>query len=595
MASYSFASPRSSCDLHNGMFQTKNQPSRGSSTDNIARSLRPRQSLDLDRENLGRRNRLGHNKMQVTSKLSAEVASSAATDASEASSSGCPYTAVREFINPSKPVIVSDGEAPEYPGPQGNMFQNLLDVSVIGLQGMEKATLHFADQYGPIARFPNPIQLGEAAGWVFLNDPGLIEHVCRVNQANYSERFLPDSYLFATEGKGILGSGGEYNKEHRRMCSPFFQSKFMLQNYADTVVSKTSQLAEIWAKDGSITTDMAVQMQRLTLDIVGKISFSHDFGQVAAMEKLGADSDEIPTDRILNDINEAQEAMGKVFITPLPLLQLMSKLNVPVVKKMEFAFQDMRDAVMPIIKKRREERGDARVGDLLDVLLDAQEQEDQEGKAPYTDHELWEDVHDVMGAGHETTASTLTAALYSVSQHPEVDAKIQAELEAILGVGENARKPTYKDLEQLVYTQQVVKEVLRLYPPIPIFPRVAAGADTLPTGHQIVKNDVVFMSSYATGRSDYIWESPMTFDPERFSPENMPNIHRFSWVPFGAGPRMCMGGSFAMMSVTLSLVCLLQKTKVDSVKSRGKVFPIAYDITMHFPGNVDMTASPRYA
>eukprot|EP00240_Pyramimonas_obovata_P000733 CAMPEP_0118932954 /NCGR_PEP_ID=MMETSP1169-20130426/10801_1 /TAXON_ID=36882 /ORGANISM="Pyramimonas obovata, Strain CCMP722" /LENGTH=583 /DNA_ID=CAMNT_0006875663 /DNA_START=463 /DNA_END=2215 /DNA_ORIENTATION=+ len=510
----------------------------------------------------------------------------------------CPYTAAKNMVSSLSPktrsaVDLAAADEVAYPGPGKNPFQNLLDVMYIGVFGMEKATLHFARSYGPISRFPNPIQLGDAAGWTFLNDAELIDHVCRENTANYTERFLPDVYTYVTDGKGILGSGGAYNKKHRKMCTPFFQANTILRSVSGVVGERATRLCDIWEKEGVLTTDVAVQMQRLTLDIVGLVAFSHNFGQLDAMARLGpsAGENEIPTDRILHNINVAQDKMGKVFITPTPILKMMSKLRMPIMVEMEDAFGDMEKVVMPLIHARREalQAGAPRNGDLLEVLLDAQvEDPEGTGEVGMTDKELWEDVHDVMGAGHETTASTLTACLYSCSQHPEVDARVQAEIAAVLGVGEAARPPTFEDIPHLVYCQQVVKEVLRLYPPIPIFPRVAADYDVLPTGHKVVPNEVVFMSAYAMGRSEHVWDGPMRFDPDRFSPENEAALHRFDWVPFGAGPRMCMGTNFALLSTTLAFTTIMQRNKFEATESRGPVFPIAYDITMHFPGDVEM-------
>lgn len=527
------------------------------------------------------------------------------TDAAEAEAgsehAACPYTAAKSMMSSlrSPPASPANGEDfPVYPGPGADVLRNIADVMYIGIKGMERATLYFADSYGPIARFPNPISLGDAAGWVFLNNAELIEHCCRTNTANYTERFLPDVYAYVTKGKGILGSGGQYNKQQRKMCMPFFQTAPILERYSQVVVDRSAQLSAIWQEEGQwLQADVAVQMQRLTLDIVGMVAFSHNFGQVDAMQKLGATAgeNEIPTDRILHDINVAQDSMGKVFVTPLPLLELMSKLKVPVMTRMEESFADMKTAMMPVIHERREAlaRGDERKGDLLEVLLDAQAENRANNLPPLSDAELWENVHDVMGAGHETTASTLTAALYSVAAHPQVDARVAAELAQVLGVGEEARTPTYEDMSRLPYCEQVIKEVLRLYPPIPIFPRVAAGDDVLPSGHQVVKNDVIFMSAYAMGRSDTVWDSPMTFDPERFAPAAEEAMHKFAWVPFGAGPRMCMGGNFAMLSTTLAFATLMSKHRFSAVKDRGAVFPIEYDITMHFPGAVEMNISRR--
>eukprot|EP00976_Prorocentrum_cordatum_P082374 1184788-Prorocentrum_minimum.AAC.1 len=133
---------------------------------------------------------------------------------------------------------------------------------------------------------------------------------------------------------------------------------------------------------------------------------------------------------------------------------------------MEEAFGDMERVVMPLIRARREAlaKGAPRNGDLLEVLLDAQaEDPDGTGVPGMTDKELWEDVHDVMGAGHETTASTLTACLYSTSQHPEVDLKVQEELEAVLGTGEDRREPTFDDIPNLVYCTQVRVPACAIY------------------------------------------------------------------------------------------------------------------------------------
>mmetsp|Transcript_38457 Transcript_38457/g.46399 ORF Transcript_38457/g.46399 Transcript_38457/m.46399 type:complete len:587 (+) Transcript_38457:385-2145(+) len=565
-------------------------------------SRRTRTTLKYNKVSANRRSRIassrparqavlvqGDRDFKSNAASSSDVLSNAPLDNTddEEVAANCPYTATKNLVsnvNGQPPTTTGPGAV--YPGPGKNGFRNLIDVMYIGLFGIEKSTLHFAESYGPIARFPNPVNLGAAAGWTFLNDPELIEHCCASNSANYAERFLPEIYAFVTDDKGILGSSGSYNRQHRKMCMPFFQKKSALQKFAGVVVERASTIADIWDAEGeSAEVELAVQMQRLTLDTIGQVSFSYDFKQLEGMEINGATASEgeIATDRILVDINTAQDVMGKVFVTPRPILELMAKLREPNIVRMQAAFKDMRETVTPVIQARRQKiaRGESGEDDLLEALLTA------EGSLGWTDDEIWEDVHDVMGAGHETTASTLTAALYSISQHPEVDARMQAEIAEVLG----DRAPTYDDMDKLVYCQQVVKEVLRLYPPIPVFPRVAAKEDTLPTGHKVIPNEVIFMSSYAMGRSDHVWEKPQTFDPSRFDPEN--EVHRFQWVPFGAGPRMCMGAGFAMLSTTLALVRLVQRYQFESLKPQGPVFPIAYDITMNFPGGVDMKLTKR--
>ena len=222
--------------------------------------------------------------------------------------------------------------------------------------------------------------------------------------------------------------------------------------------------------------------------------------------------------------------------------------------------------------------------DLLDMLLMAT---DEQGE-PMTEEELWEDVHDVMGAGHETTATTTAALLYSIVAHPEVYAKVLAEVDRVLG----DRPATYADAEQLSYLSNCVKEVLRLYPAIPLFPRVGQKQDRLPSGYDVPAGEVVLMSPWALGRSSLLWDEPLKFKPERFDGVE---IDRFKWAPFGAGPRMCLGANFAILSLTLSVATLLQKTRFECVSPTTPLINVGYDMTMQFKKTkgLRMRAIPR--
>jgi len=485
------------------------------------------------------------------------------------------------------------------PGPRAlprDALDNIYDVGVIAVRGIEEATAHFSRKYGGVCRFTNPVNLNGASGWTFVTDPEAVEWICAKHTANYEDRYLPDVYGYVTGGKGILGSQGAYNRRQRQVCSPPFRSPDRLSKFAEVVSGRATRLSQLWrAESSGFECDLDVHMQRLTLDVVGAVAFTHDFGQVEGMARYGltAGEDEIPSDKIMHNINVAQDAMGKIFITPMPMLRWLRSVGFPLIVRMEDAFAEMRAEVEPLIAERRaalladpESAG----GDLLDALLLSENLGD--GGKPLTDGELWEDIHDIMGAGHETTASTLTMCLWSVARHPEIQARLYAELDA-LTVPPDALL-SVADLDALPVTQSIVKEVLRLYPPIPIFPRCVKDADVLPTGHAVPAGDVIFMSAFAQGRSEQLWDSPMTFDPDRFTPENEAGRHRFAWVPFGAGPRMCMGAGFALMSTSLALAQLLRENHVDALCHTDKtVFPIEYDITMRFPGGVRVRVSPR--
>eukprot|EP00897_Mesotaenium_endlicherianum_P009449 jgi/Mesen1/8532/ME000482S07990 len=478
--------------------------------------------------------------------------------------------------------ISEEAETP-IPGPAPwNIPQNLLDLSKIAISGIEEATLFYWQKYGGICRFANGV-----SAWTFVNDPAIVHHICFTNTKNYSLRFLPAVYEHVTHGKGILGSQGEYNRVHRKLCQPPFMRPQQLQHFASAIGNKVQDLVDLWTEQGGTTGDMALHMQRLTLDVIGSVAFSYDFGQIARIRDdpagtaKGADEG---GDALLEAVNESQALMGRLFITPLPVLRLFKWAREPGMRRLDCSLSTMEHIMMKTIQERREvwhATGDAG-SDLLGALLLVK---------GLSDLELWEDVHDIMGAGHETTATTLTATLFSISQHPHVEAQVVKELERVL----KGAPPSYEDISEgkLPYLTMAVKEALRLYPPIPLFPRKVAADDILPGGYKIPAGDVVFMSTYAMGRNSTHWPDPLTFDPERFLPEQEAERPKCAWVPFGAGPRMCLGAAFAQMSVVQLAAALLQRFKFKALKPISQHLPYAYDITMNFPGGVIMEASLR--
>jgi len=530
-------------------------------------------------------------------------------------------------------------DLPFAPGPKPGTLRSLLDVVPIFSEGgVHGAMLAFEQRYGPASRFPNPTALNGAAGWTFLNDPDDVRHVCVNNVNNYTDRYLPDVYSFVAGGRGILGSQGRFNRRHRQLCAPPFRSPALLERFAADVVDRADALADAWAAgarasgDGRLATDVGEDVQRMTLDTIGRVAFSHDFGQVARVRdrvegkgvtsSLSSSSFRVSSSSsasrdIVWAVNTFGDMLGRIFITPMPMLKLMERFGDPHVRLLGESVDVMRTAMLDVIADRRRELAalgvrtaqerweageDARPvdtadaaassslaagspspppfepRDLLDSLLLAT---DGDGR-PLTDDELWEDVHDVMGAGHETTATTTAAALWSVAANPDVERRVLDELDAVLPDG---RAPVHADFERLVYTQAVVKETLRLYPAIPLFPRVAAEADALPSGFRVAAGEVCFMSSFALGRSPRLWDAPEAFRPSRFmEDEGGGDIIPFAWVPFGAGPRMCMGSGFALLAVTLTTARVLQLSRLVPVTppaSKGSL-DLAYDITMNF-------------
>jgi cytochrome P450 len=193
-------------------------------------------------------------------------------------------------------------------------------------------------------------------------------------------------------------------------------------------------------------------------------------------------------------------------------------------------------------------------GDLLSMLLLAR---DEDGTGQMTDKQVRDEAMTLFGAGHETTAVALTWTWYLLSQHPEVEAKLHDELDAVLG----GRKPTLEDLPHLPYTEKVIKEAMRLYPP-------AWGTSREPItdveigGYPIKKGQTIFINIYGVHRDARFFSDPGRFDPERFSPENEKQIPHYAYLPFGGGPRVCIGNAFAMMEARLILATVAQQYRL---------------------------------
>lgn len=540
----------------------------------------------------------------------------------------CPFTGADTVNTVSttstefESIIAKDGSSTQsdftpIPGPKGLPFdflQNSYHVLKIPIYGIEEATLRWGNSFGPIVRYDNK-NLG-IKSWVFVNEPELIEHVCGRKASNYAERYLPDVYKFATQGKGILGSSGKFNKEHRAMCKGPFQSKRILRQFAEKTTAITSELVKVWRESsdsGVVMSDIAEHMQRLTLDVIGNVSFSYNFGGMdhVRRELAGSTKEDTEQDKLIDYVNRWTSHVG-AFALPFftnDMLKLGTKLGYPRLTDLQVAIKGMRSILMRIIEERRQQirKAEDVPEDLMTTLIRIQQ---DTGEANFTDTDLWEDIHDVMGAGHETTANTLTTALWEISMHPEVGVRVQDELDALCGTGPDRRLPTYEDYEsgKLQYTTQVIKEVLRLYPPIPLFVRETAKTDKLPGGYVIQEGDTVFMSAYALGRTERFWPNAYQFDPDRFTPENEEARGKWTWLPFGAGPRMCMGSGFALMSTVLQFAVIMQSYSFTNVRpnyrsnSQGHIpyigawrggMPFEYDMTISFPEGCTLEAVPR--
>jgi cytochrome P450 len=458
-------------------------------------------------------------------------------------------------------------------------------------------------------------------------DPQVVEYVCKTNAKNYSDRLLPDVFNVVLKGLGVTGSQGEYNRQHRKVCQKPFINNSFLKTFSSVVEARVGHLCESLemasAKvgGGAMVHDVDLHSQHLLLDIISPIAFDYTFNLLDKSREVitGAEKKFVPNE-MLEAYHRSAEIMGEVILTPLPLLQFFGRFGIGRFNELVEVYDSLERMGDEIIKRRRDMHQAAMArGEevpevcLLDTMLFL---EDEDGNLAYTDEELWGDVNDIMAAGHQTQAATMTMTLLYVCRNPRVKAKIEEELRSLGG-----RAPTFEDVSEgrLAYTQLVVKETLRLHPPIHMFPRLASDDDVMPTGHKVAKGDLILLSTWAMGRNPSVWEDPLRFDPERFTDERLEVLAReqnpgadadeieravtmlksgrdFIYTPFGAGPRSCIGGLFSLLTVTTIVASLVQKFDFqpdDETLPADAEIPLRYDVTMLFPKGANMKLTKR--
>jgi len=379
------------------------------------------------------------------------------------------------------------------------------------------------------------------AGWVhvyFLNHPALIESVLLNQHQNFTkERVVRNSRWFL--GDGLVTSEGAHWLRQRRLSQPAFHRE-RIASYAHTITDYAQQMLADW-KDAE-TRDVHEEMMNLTVKIVAKVLFGVE---------LAADCEKISSS--LNVLMR-QTAGGRMML-PASLRYLLLPVYLPLLR----AVRQLDEIVYAIIAQRRS-KGDA--GDLLSMLLAVR---DEDGSS-MTDQQLRDEAMTFLLAGHETTALALSWTWYLLSQHPEAEQRLHQELQQVL----DGRAPTAADLPQLSYTEAVVKESMRLYPPVwgmgrsPIKPCEIGG-------YRVSPGCSVVMSQWIMHRDPRYFRDPVQFDPARWATEELKKLPRFAYFPFGGGPRVCIGAGFAMMEATLLLASIAQNFRLCLVPAHPVV------------------------
>ena len=418
--------------------------------------------------------------------------------------------------------------------------------------------------------------LGKVAGWVaeygdvfqlqfgnshqyMITNPEMIREIL-VKQSNIFIKG-PDytdekSGMARFMGQGLVTSNGDFWKRQRRLAAPAFHTQ-RISAYADTMVSYALQIMDDW-HDGT-RLDVDEEMMQLTLMIVGRTLFDADASTTV--------------DSVKKAVQVVQKASNTATLLP-------SWIPTPLRIQSTRANATLDEIVYGFIADRRKTGEDK--GDLLSMLLLS---EDVDGNR-MSDKEARDEAVTLFLAGHETTANTLNWTWWLLAQYPEIEAKLHHELDTVLG----GQSPTLEDLRRLPYTDMVIKESMRLMPPVWNIGRTA-NEDTEVLGYTMPKGTNVSIFMYHMHRDPNIWDNANDFMPERWAEDSINDIPKYAYLPFGGGPRVCIGNSFATMEANLLLATIAQRYQfrlVDGVE----IVPQAF-ITMYPRNGLPMTIEKR--
>jgi cytochrome P450 len=363
--------------------------------------------------------------------------------------------------------------------------------------------------------------------------PEGIKHVLQDNHRNYRKSF-DYKILARLLGQGLVTSEGSLWLSQRRLMQPMFHRQ-KIAGFGALMAECTLEMLDRWQERAERREpfDVVPEMMRLTLQIVGRALLSMDLTAQAGV--------------IGQNMTIANERFGD-----MGLSAFVPWLPTPGDLRFRKAARALREIVLDIIAERRREGRDH--GDLLSMLLAVRDEETGEGMK---DEQLRDEVLTLILAGHETTATALSWTWYLLSQNPEAEHKLHAELDQVLG----GRAASVTDLPNLNYTGMVVDEAMRLYPAVWAVGREAIANDEI-MGCRVPKGSNLLLSQWLVHHHRAFWENPNNFEPERFSSERTSGRPRYAFFPFGGGPRMCIGNLFALTEAQIVLATVAQRYRL---------------------------------
>ena len=388
---------------------------------------------------------------------------------------------------------------------------------------------------------------------LMVNDPEGVRHILLDNANNYVKSDQAVKRVRPVAGNGLLTAEGASWKFQRRTAAPIFQMR-KVAGFTPEMTAATQAMLSRWsAKGEGAVIDIGAEMMRLTFDIISRTVFSN----------------EITTDygKIAHSMATYLDNLGRITIPDV--MGLPGWVPTPGRLRARPAINFFRNELGALIDRRRERiaRDPANApDDLLTLLLTAQ---DPEEGALFSEAEVYDNVSTFVLAGHETTANALTWTFYLLSQFAEHDAALSKEVRDIL----KSDGATSDDVPALAFTRAVIEEAMRLYPPAPIFARDSVNADKVGPV-EIEPNTAIIIAPWLIHRHRKLWDAPEYFMPERFAPGAREKINRFAYIPFGGGPRICIGMAFAMQEAIVILSTIVKRYRLELLPDQ-KVEPLA--------------------
>jgi len=404
--------------------------------------------------------------------------------------------------------------------------------------------------------------LGPMETYIATN-PDDIERVLVGDHEKYRKPAFQDDALGRLLGDGLLLSEGDRWEKQRDLANPAFNMS-RIADIADVMTQDAVEAVDSWSAGDEL--DLELEMARLTVRIIANAMLGVDLGEERVrtiqenLEPLGARFEPDPIRFVTPDWLPTQEN-----------------------REYEAAVQRLEDVVADVIAERRGTEGheddDDPPMDLLSILLRAQKRGEQ------GDEQLRDEVVTMLLAGHDTTALTLTYACYLLSENPDAERQVHAELDDVLD-----GPPTFADTRNLTYLNRVLQETMRLYPPVYVMFREPV-VDVKLGGYRVPEGAAIMLPQWAVHRSPRWWTEPDQFDPDRWTRERRADRPRFAHFPFGGGPRACIGKQFSLLEAKIILAVIGQEYRLDY--GRDEPFDLRGSLTMHPENGMPMRVRER--